>query len=118
MTKKGAKTTQDDWDFDNAELVTPKKKPSRVVFSVQFSREEFETISQRAAEAGMKPGAYIRETVLNCDAMSKQRMVAMGGSRDSQTQITFSGGMAAIFTEPTDQFEDSLFSHQDLTATR
>jgi hypothetical protein len=51
------------WDFDHLEVRDPVKSP-RVVVSVAFPRESFNTISQYAELLGKKTSEFIREAAL------------------------------------------------------
>ena len=53
----------DNWDVDKAEVKAP-VKPSRLVISVAFQRDDFERISKHAAFLGKKTSQFIRDTVI------------------------------------------------------
>ena len=53
----------DNWDVDKAEVKLP-VKPSRLVVSVSFQRDDFERISKHAALLGKKTSQFIRDTVI------------------------------------------------------
>lgn len=53
----------DTWDVDKAEVKQP-VKPSRVVFSVAFHRDEFELVSKHAALLSQKTSQFIREAAI------------------------------------------------------
>jgi len=51
------------WDASQMEVRQP-KKPSRVVFSVAFSRDDFDRISKLAELSGKKTSEFIRDAVM------------------------------------------------------
>jgi len=51
------------WDFDHLEVREPVKSP-RVVVSVAFPRESYNTVSQYAELLGKKTSEFIREAAL------------------------------------------------------
>ena len=53
----------DNWDVDKAEVKSP-VKPSRLVVSVAFQRDDFELVSKHAALLGKKTSQFIRDTVI------------------------------------------------------
>lgn len=53
----------DTWDVDKAEVKQP-VKPSRVVFSVAFHRDEFELVSKHASLLGKKTSHFIRDAAI------------------------------------------------------
>ncbi len=53
----------DNWDVDKAEVKLP-VKPSRLVVSVAFQRDDFELVSKHAALLGKKTSQFIRDTVI------------------------------------------------------
>jgi len=53
----------DTWDVDKAEVKQP-VKPSRMVFSVAFKRDDFERISKRASLLGKKTSQFIRDAAI------------------------------------------------------
>ena len=108
MPKARTSTGKDDWDLDSAQLVKPSSRSNRVVFSVQFSAEEFAVVSRRARMAGLKPGAYIRQTVLECGTQNESAPMVTTGSYEASSQSTFSGGFRVSMTQPSGQIEGHL----------
>jgi len=53
----------DTWDVDKAKIKQP-VKPSRVVFSVAFKRDDFEHISKHASLLGKKTSQFIRDAAI------------------------------------------------------
>jgi hypothetical protein len=53
----------ENWDTDKVEVKQP-KKPSRVVFSVAFSRDDFNLISKYAEFCGMKTSRFINAAAI------------------------------------------------------
>ena len=53
----------DNWDVDKADVKLP-VKPSRVVVSVSFQRDDFELVSKHAALLGIKTSQFIRDAVI------------------------------------------------------
>jgi len=51
------------WDTNKVEIRQP-KKPSRVVFSVAFQRDDFERISKFAELSGKKTSEFIRDAAI------------------------------------------------------
>ncbi len=54
---------KNDWDFERAKIKKPVKAP-RVVVSVAFSREDFESVAGYAGRMGKKISEFIREAAL------------------------------------------------------
>ena len=53
----------DNWDVDRAKVKSP-VKPSRLVVSVSFKRDDFERVSKHAEVLGKKTSQFIRDTVI------------------------------------------------------
>jgi len=53
----------DNWDVDKVEVKSP-VKPSRLVVSVSFQRDDFELVSKHAGLLGKKTSQFIRDTVI------------------------------------------------------
>lgn len=53
----------DTWDNNKAEIIKP-NKPSRVVFSVAFKRDDFDRVLKYAELCGMKTSEFIREAAI------------------------------------------------------
>jgi len=53
----------DTWDIDKAEVKQP-VKPSRMVFSVAFKRDDFDRISKHASLLGKKASQFIRDAAI------------------------------------------------------
>ena len=53
----------DNWDVDKTVVKSP-VKPSRLVVSVAFQRDDFERVSKHAAFLGKKTSQFIRDAVI------------------------------------------------------
>jgi len=53
----------DNWDVDKVEVKSP-VKPSRLVVSVSFQRDDFERVSKHAGLLGKKTSQFIRDTAI------------------------------------------------------
>jgi hypothetical protein len=51
------------WDNNKVEIRKP-KKPSRVVFSVAFKRDDFDRVSKYAELCGIRTSEFIREAAI------------------------------------------------------
>jgi hypothetical protein len=80
----------DTWDVDKAEVKQP-VKPSRVVFSVAFHRDDFERVSKHASLLGKKTSQFIREAAIR-ETLPK-----------SDPTLLFSHGLSASFLTNIDQ---------------
>lgn len=65
MNEKELKNLEesDSWDFEGAEKKSP-VRATRAVVSVAFSREDFERVSTRAEQLGMRTSEFIRNAAL------------------------------------------------------
>ena len=107
MPGKEKNNDRDLWDVDAASVVRPTKRSSRVVFSVQFSREEFDEVVRRAREAGMKPGAFIRSRAIGKSPDERPRTVVTSGVPDGNVQFAYFSTGAGTMSEPTIAAEPS-----------
>jgi hypothetical protein len=69
----------DTWDTDNVEVRQP-QKPSRVVFSVAFKRDDFDLILKYAEFCGMKTSEFIREAAIE-KALGQGELLFGSGSQ-------------------------------------
>ena len=53
----------ENWDTNQAEVRQP-QKPSRVVFSVAFQRDDFDRVSKYAESIGKKTSEFIRDAAI------------------------------------------------------
>lgn len=83
----------ENWDTDKIEVRQP-KKPSRVVFSVAFSREDFELVSKYAEFCGMKTSKFISEAAIE-KATGQGELLFRSGSHDASWII---GGDKIVLT--------------------
>jgi hypothetical protein len=74
------------WDTNQVEVRQP-KKPSRVVFSVAFSRDDFNLISKYADFCGMKTSKFISEAAIE-KAVGQGELLFRGGSQDASWIIS------------------------------
>ena len=104
MAKRNESKSEGQWDVESAVVVRPTNRSERVVFSVQFSREEFDEVSRQAKAAGLKPGVYIRNIVANYHPQPELGTQVSGGVVDGNVQLLFVGSLAGSMTQPTDEF--------------
>ena len=55
----------EEWNFESAEVVEEKPKPSRSIVSVPFSNSDFQLVATRARLEGKKTATFIREAALD-----------------------------------------------------
>lgn len=78
MAKEKDEDLQDpnQWDWDNAEVVEP-KKPARAIVSVPFQRDDFQVVAARAREMGQSTSAFIRAAALEKASRSSEVVVSI-----------------------------------------
>ena len=67
------------WDM-NKPIARKSKKPSRVVFSVAFHRDDFDRISKYAEQCGKRTSEFIREAAIEKSINEGERTVYILGS--------------------------------------
>ena len=101
------------WDTSQVEVGQP-KKPSRVVFSVAFSRDDFNLISKYADFCGMKTSKFINEAAIE-KASGQGELLFRGGSQGASWII--SGDKIGTTTIASGSHADHIItskSHTDL----
>ena len=99
----------DSWDIEKAEIHKP-VKPSRVVASVSFSRDEFNRISKYAEGIEKKTSQFIREAAIakTHPLEESHRFVYLSGSLGASWLVNEMGaGTVAVGKKVTDPFESS-----------
>jgi hypothetical protein len=76
----------ENWDTNQVEVIQP-GKPSRVVFSVAFSRDDFNLISKYADFCGMKTSKFISEAAIE-KAAGQGELLFRGGSQGASWIIS------------------------------
>jgi hypothetical protein len=69
----------ENWDTDKVEVRQP-TKPSRIVFSVAFQRDDFSIVSKYAEFCGMKTSKFISEAAIE-KATGQGKLFFSGGSQ-------------------------------------
>jgi hypothetical protein len=72
------------WDTDRIEVRQP-KKPSRVVFSVAFQRDDFDRVAKYAELCGKKTSEFIRDAAIEKTLMQEKFVSFLFGSGSSGT---------------------------------
>jgi hypothetical protein len=88
------------WDSNKAEIRKP-QKPSRVVFSVAFKRDDFDRVSKYAELCGKKTSEFIRDAAIEKTLMQENFTSFLFGSGslgtvwsiDQMTPITMVSGL-------------------------
>jgi len=90
-------------DFDNAERISPAKRP-RTVVSVSFSREEIELVASDADRNGTKLSAYIRNAAVG-KARTEPQVTSLKwfGATAGSFSISIELGPATQVSSPTVQ---------------
>jgi len=83
----------ENWDTNQAEVRQP-QKPSRVVFSVAFQRDDFDRVSKYAELSGKKTSEFIREAAIE-KTMAKGELLFKSGSQETSWLI-FRNEMAPL----------------------
>ena len=88
----------ENWDTDNIKVRQP-KKPSRVVFSVAFQRDDFDRISRYAELCGKKTSEFIRDAAIE-NTLTQEKFVSYLFGSGSSGTIWSSGQMSPITIVP------------------
>ena len=90
-----------EWDFESAEVHRPVKKP-RAIVSVAFPREDFELVSERASQLGMKTSEFIRVAAIE-KASVKAEVYEMAWHGGSSVSFFVMGNLSASSSQGTAQ---------------